>query len=91
MKLVSPKVGALETGVSFAVTELLPGASPHRVLSQDQVILLSHKTRFAKRIGLGGVAQLVERLLCKQDVIGSNPFASTKFSRSSCMAAHRGA
>ena len=31
---------------------------------------------------LGGVAQLVERLLCKQDVIGSNPFASTKFSRS---------
>ena len=25
----------------------------------------------------GAVAQLGERLLCKQDVIGSNPFAST--------------
>ena len=90
MKLVSPKVGALTTA-RYATSELLPGASPHRVLSQDQVILLSHKTRFAKQIGLGGVAQLVERLLCKQDVIGSNPFASTKFSRSSCIAAHRGA
>ena len=28
---------------------------------------------------LGGVAQLVEHLLCKQGVIGSNPFTSTKF------------
>ena len=26
---------------------------------------------------LGGVAQLVERLLCKQEVIGSIPFTST--------------
>ena len=25
----------------------------------------------------GAVAQLVERLLCKQDVVGSNPFGST--------------
>ena len=25
----------------------------------------------------GGIAQLVERLLCKQDVIGSNPVTST--------------
>jgi hypothetical protein len=27
---------------------------------------------------IGGVAQLGERLLCKQDVIGSIPFTSTK-------------
>jgi hypothetical protein len=27
--------------------------------------------------GEGGIAQLGERLLCKQEVIGSNPFAST--------------
>ena len=27
----------------------------------------------------GGIAQLVERLLCKQDVIGSNPVTSTSF------------
>ncbi len=29
----------------------------------------------------GAVAQLVEHLLCKQDVIGSIPFSSTIFSR----------
>ena len=28
----------------------------------------------------GGVAQLGERLLCKQEVIGSNPFTSTNSS-----------
>ena len=28
-------------------------------------------------MGYGGVAQLGERLLCKQDVIGSIPFTST--------------
>ena len=27
----------------------------------------------------GGVAQLEERLLCTQGVIGSNPFTSTSF------------
>ena len=27
----------------------------------------------------GGIAQLVEHLLCKQGVIGSNPFTSTRF------------
>jgi hypothetical protein len=27
--------------------------------------------------GIGGVAQLGERLLCKQEVIGSIPFTST--------------
>ena len=26
---------------------------------------------------IGGVAQVGERLLCKQEVIGSNPFTST--------------
>ena len=31
---------------------------------------------------IGGVAQLGERLLCKQEVIGSNPFTSTN--RQSC-------
>ena len=30
---------------------------------------------------IGGVAQLGERLLCKQEVIGSIPFTSTKFPR----------
>ena len=29
----------------------------------------------------GGIAQLVERQLCKLDVAGSNPAASTKWSR----------
>lgn len=31
-----------------------------------------------KTIRLGGVAQLVERLVCNQKVVGSNPVASTK-------------
>ena len=29
---------------------------------------------------IGGIAQLVERLLCKQNVVGSNPFGSTSSS-----------
>jgi hypothetical protein len=29
----------------------------------------------------GGIAQLVERLLCKQDVSGSSPLTSTKVRR----------
>ncbi len=33
--------------------------------------------RAIPRSGTGGVAQLGERLLCKQEVIGSNPFTST--------------
>ena len=32
---------------------------------------------FRRGIGHGGVAQLGERLLCKQEVIGSIPFTST--------------
>ena len=33
--------------------------------------------RLALQQGSGALAQLVERLLCKQDVIGSNPLGST--------------
>ena len=32
---------------------------------------------FSRHTGHGGVAQLGERLLCKQEVIGSIPFTST--------------
>ena len=31
-----------------------------------------------RQFACGGIAQLGERLLCKQEVIGSIPFASTK-------------
>ena len=31
------------------------------------------------KVSIGGIAQLVERLLCKQNVIGSNPVTSTIF------------
>ena len=37
----------------------------------------------ASQFGEGVVAQLVERLLCKQDVVGSNPSGSTKFEEGS--------
>ena len=30
-------------------------------------------------ISIGGIAQLVERLLCKQDVSGSSPLTSTEY------------
>ena len=33
----------------------------------------------SRGIGHGGVAQLGERLLCKQEVIGSIPFTSTNY------------
>jgi hypothetical protein len=32
-----------------------------------------------RALGKGGLAQLVERLLCKQNVNGSNPLTSTSF------------
>ena len=32
-----------------------------------------------RALGKGGLAQLVERLLCKQNVNGSNPLTSTIF------------
>lgn len=38
---------------------------------------LLQEAAYDKRNAGGPVAQLVEHLLCKQDVIGSNPFRST--------------
>ena len=35
--------------------------------------------RSRERIRNGAIAQLVERLLCKQDVVGSTPSGSTTF------------
>ncbi len=40
-------------------------------------------------MGTGGVAQLGERLLCKQEVIGSIPFTSTILSQTSNESARR--
>ena len=37
---------------------------------------------------LGGLAQLVERLLCKQDVSGSSPLTSTNFTYRNLSMAH---
>jgi hypothetical protein len=41
--------------------------------------------------GVGGVAQLGERLLCKQEVIGSIPFTSTNFAATRQEARRQGA
>ena len=35
---------------------------------------------------LGGIAQLVEHVLCKHEVTGSNPVASTNFAPQNCRA-----
>ena len=40
------------------------------------MVALSPLAMFPRPRGYGGIAQLVEHLLCKQGVIGSNPFAS---------------
>jgi len=44
----------------------------------NQQSLYEPKTKHLGFFVFGGIAQLVERLLCKQDVAGSNPVASTK-------------
>ena len=41
------------------------------VISPESLSLIIHP------LNRGGIAQLVERLLCKQDVSGSNPLTST--------------
>ena len=49
-----------------------------------QQLLLTPPTPKIRAVGrpyLGGVAQLGERLLCKQEVIGSIPFTSTNSER----------
>ena len=38
---------------------------------------------------VGGVAQVGERLLCKQEVIGSSPFTSTTLTPSASGTGHR--
>ena len=53
-------------------------AAYNSVFSQEEAINL--RVKFTKKVTfLGGLAQLVERLLCKQNVIGSTPVTSTKF------------
>ena len=46
----------------------------------DQASLKGRRLGLSPRV-FGGIAQLVERQLCKLDVAGSNPAASTKWSR----------
>ena len=53
--------------------------------TQSQAFVLTRSAQFSlsssyksRPPGKGGLAQLVERLLCKQNVNGSNPLTSTK-------------
>ena len=54
---------------------------------QESIVLLKNSVSFSgiakARTVYGGLAQLVERLLCKQDVIGSSPLFSTIWANSS--------
>ena len=45
--------------------------------SKFKVVTIEHRTLNIEPV-IGGVAQLGERLPCTQEVIGSNPFTSTK-------------
>ena len=62
---------------------ILAGLGPYCAIqcSENGVLLkrklCSGRTRSAKKSSKGAVAQLVERLLCKQDVRSSNLLSST--------------
>jgi hypothetical protein len=51
---------------------------PGGTSNKGSIALLFGWRRVSKLLKYGGVAQLGEHLLCKQGVIGSNPFISTK-------------
>src|SRR5438477_12910906 len=75
-------------------SELLQGETPIRLSSGTETsspeIAISHlpSTLMPDRLGLltGGIAQLVERQLCKLEVRGSNPLASSPESFRGCRA-----
>ena len=50
---------------------------PGGTSNKGSIALLFGWRRVSKLLKYGGVAQLGEHLLCKQGVIGSNPFIST--------------
>ena len=45
----------------------------------DRELFGRHLERLPATVRLGGIAQLVERVLCKHEVTGSNPVASTNW------------
>jgi hypothetical protein len=53
------------------------GQSARLISVRSEVQILPGPPLLAHHAWNGGVAQLGERLLCKQEVIGSNPFTST--------------
>ena len=83
-----PLVGEVETSRRHSSSEKCSAPLPEtrglslswleRVPDKDEVTssTLVRPTTF-RAFGHGGMAQLVERLLCKQDVAGSNPATST--------------
>ena len=71
---VIPKVwGAEHASACNAILEILLLAPQERHAVHNLVFIFSLRTSQRK----GGIAQLVERQLCKLDVWGSNPHAST--------------
>ena len=57
--------------------QILPGPPEIRRRRSEIKFLISDLRPLYSDLWNGGVAQLGERLLCKQEVIGSNPFTST--------------
>ena len=67
--------------------QVLPGPFIPWLCDGLAVVALSPLAMFPRPRGYGGIAQLVEHLLCKQGVIGSNPFASRPSAAGSLVAA----
>ena len=57
-----------EWNKGMCVTKMFLPHSPNKSITVERIINLTK---------LGGLAQLVEHLLCKQGVIGSSPLSST--------------
>ena len=63
-----------------SLVQVQDGPPPTESLRKEVIIDLLSRSVVTEKMR-GGIAQLVERLLCKQDVIGSNPLGSTIFLR----------
>jgi hypothetical protein len=78
VKGASPDTYTLKTG-SFGIQTKKPRNCLLRSARFDLLSSTSIPPRETGTLGKGGLAQLVERLLCKQNVNGSNPLTSTIF------------
>lgn len=67
-----------------SLVQVQDGPPPTESLRKEVIIDLLSRSVVTEKMR-GGIAQLVERLLCKQDVSGSSPLTSTKEKENSAL------